>query len=456
MSRSTSTNQPTPSPHSNHLKRWVFGLTVFGVVTLIALTGGVYFAYNYIRESIQSTPLTIPIFDAEPTLNQVAFVGNDDNVWLVSPSGQNLRRITNDSQRYRFPTWSPNGNHLAFLGQDSEDNTGLYISPTQRSDPRLVFQENTAAPFYLYWAPDSQAITFLTQEASSLALRLIDLRKPEIDRILERGSPLYWVWSPVGSQLLMHVGGARSSTNHAYISLLDNQKEVQRKELDVTPGRFQAPVWTSNGDELFYVLQEDDGGEAIYKGDVNSRTQQKITDLSGDAFLILSPDDQNLAYLHLEPGTRPPFGRAYTISSDGQNKQRLMNDLVASMYWAPNGKKLALLAISRANEGPTAKIDGLALPQLQDFQLRWWIYDLETERVKPLTSFPPTNDFLQTIPFFDQYYLSLTFWSPDSRYFVVTKREDDQNNGSVWIYDTTDQEKPRKVGEGNLAVWSWR
>ena len=61
-----------------------------------------------------------------------------------------------------------------------------------------------------------------------------------------------------------------------------------------------------------------------------------------------------------------------------------------------------------------------------------------------------------TVPFFDQYSLSLSFWSPDSRYLVVTKENDNNTDGTVWIVDTTGQEAPRQVGEGTLAVWSWR
>ena len=74
-----------------------------------------------------------------------------------------------------------------------------------------------------------------------------------------------------------------------------------------------------------------------------------------------------------------------------------------------------------------------------------------------MISFTPTSDFFQTVPFFDRYHLSLTFWSPDSRYFVVTKRSSDEEpDGTVWVVDTTRQEEPRQIGEGRLAVWSWQ
>jgi hypothetical protein len=126
------------------------------------------------------------------------------------------------------------------------------------------------------------------------------------------------------------------------------------------------------------------------------------------------------------------------------------------MYWSPDGKKLALLTLAQDDESPTARAPGLAAPLLRHQRLRWWIYDKESETLDLLVSFVPTLNFLQTVPYFDQYHLSLTFWSPDSRYLVNTQREPESPDGTVWILDTTREEPPRRVGEGTLAVWSWQ
>jgi hypothetical protein len=84
------------------------------------------------------------------------------------------------------------------------------------------------------------------------------------------------------------------------------------------------------------------------------------------------------------------------------------------------------------------------------------IYHVETEELEPLVSFDPTVDFLQLIPFFDQYHLSLTFWSPDSRYLVISKENADETSGTIWIVDTSGEEEPREVAEGTLGIWSWQ
>jgi len=304
----------------------------------------------------------------------------------------------------------------------------------------------------------------------------------------------------------MHVGGDRTGSDQAHLSILENGDEAVRIKLGLEPGRFQVPVWSSDGSHFFYVAENSDGVESIYKTNADTLEQQPLTDVSGVSFMTLSPDDQQLAYLQIEGNDGVPFGSAYIVNTDGTQLRLLTDRLVGSMYWSPDGSKLAVLTADIDKKTrPTAKIDGLALPlrekpekylrftkgmesdsfcslnalagfssekprseysrsprnlfrgfSRQQVTFRWWIYDLETKEFAPLISFNPTSDFFQTIPFFDQYHLSLTFWSPDSRYFVVTKRGDEGPDGTVWVLDTTGQEEPQQIGEGRLAVWSWQ
>lgn len=277
------------------------------------------------------------------------------------------------------------------------------------------------------------------------------------ERLLGEGAPFYWVWSPQSDKLLMHVGGDRTVSEQAHISIVENGDEAVRIELGLDPGRFQAPVWSSDGGHFFYVAENSDGVESIYKTNADTLEQESLTSVSGVSFVTLSPDDQHLAYLQVERNDGVPFGSAYIINTDGTQLRLLTDRFVGSMYWSPDGRKLAVLTADIDQKSkPTAKIDGLASPLRQQATFRWWIYDLDTKKFEPLISFNPTSDFFQTIPFFDQYHLSLTFWSPDSRYFVVTKRGDEGPDGTVWVVDTTGQKEPQQIGRGRLAVWSWQ
>lgn len=389
--------------------------------------------------------------------NRIAFVGNDGNLWLATPDGKEVRRITSDGQGYRFPTWSPDSRRLAFIGPDKAGNLALYAYDSAQRQPTLLFSSPGSAPFYVYWSPDSRAVTFLTQEQSSLALRLADATQPGADRVMGEGAPFYWAWSPEGDQLFMHVGGSRAVSEEAHLSFLENREGAQRVELKLAPGRFQAPLWSADGGFVFYIAADQGGEQAIYKTDVESSVQTLVAPLDGSAFMVLAPDDRHVAYLELERVERlPALGTAYVVAVAGGDRRQVLEEAVAAMYWSPDGKRLALLVPAPGDEGIAGRVRGMAAPLSQLNRFRWWVYDVETEELELLTSFGSTLDFMQTVPYFDQYHPSLTFWSPDSRYFVVTKGTPGGHDGTVWVLDTSGAQPPRQIGEGTLAVWSWQ
>lgn len=389
--------------------------------------------------------------------SRIAVVGNDGNLWLATPDGAEIRHATTDGKGYRFPAWSPDSRRLAFIGPSEEGNTALFTYDSSTGDTAVLFNSSEAAPFYIYWSPDSHSVTFLTQERSGLAMRLADAEEPGLQRVLAEGAPFYWAWSPDGDQLFMHVGGSRALSEDAHLSLLENEEGAHRIELKLAPGRFQAPLWSASGRFIYYIAADENAAEAIYRTDMDTSVQTLVVSLSSSAFMILSPDDRHIAYLELQTaGQLPGLGAAHIVATDGTNKREVLSSWVAAMYWSPDGKKLALLTAAQGGQDPTARAPGLAAPSSQPEGLRWWIYDVETDTLDLLTSFAPTLDFLQTVPYFDQYHLSLTFWSPDSRYIVVTKREAGSQNGTIWVFDVTGEKAPRQIGAGSFAVWSWR
>jgi TolB protein len=318
------------------LSRLVKLLLVLGIVGISVLTcvAGVWLAARAVSE--------VAVAEGGPLLNRVAFVGNDGNLWLATPDGEEIRRITRDGEGYRFPTWSPDSRRLAFVGPDEEGNPALYIYDSARREPTVLFDSPGSAPFYVYWSPDSRAVTFLTQEQSGLALRLADATEPGEDRVMGEGAPFYWAWSPQGDQLFMHVGGSRAVSEEAHLSFLENRDGAQRVELKLAPGRFQAPVWSANGQFVFYIAADESGEEAIYKTDVETSLQTLLAPLDSSAFLVLAPDDQHVAYLQLESVERlPALGTVYVIDAEGGDQRKVLEEAVAAMYWSPDGKKLA-------------------------------------------------------------------------------------------------------------------
>jgi len=436
---------------SSRFVKLLLGLWVSGVLVMVCSAASAAF-WLTARAVLERSSRGV-----EFRSNQIAFVGNDGNLWLASQDQDDLQPVTRDRKGYRFPAWSPDGKKLAFIGPDDEDRPALYVATGARRQPTILYDNPGSAPFYLYWSPDGRSISFLTQEASNLTMRLADIENPHADRLLGIGNPFYWVWSPNGDWLFMHVGDASVSSADSQLSFLENREGANRVRLNLAPGNFQAPVWSANGRYAFYIASDETGKEAIYRIDVETDEQTFIARLDGSAYLALSPSGSHIAYLELQSrGRFPDVGTAFVVDASGGEPRKVLEDWAAAMYWSPDGTKIALLTPAPDDEETTTRAHGRAAQVPMWYRYRWWIYDVRADTFKLLTSLAPTPQFLETVPYFDQYHLSLTFWSPDSRYFVITKRDTEMQGGTVWVFDTTGQDSPRQIGEGTFAVWSWR
>jgi hypothetical protein len=164
-------------------------------------------------------------------------------------AGSNLRAIT-ECQRgellYDMPTWAwrqPVGVH-----RHQHPPEGGAEAPSlcgRRGTPSQIYRSEVYLPFYLYWSPDGQWLSFLTSPGSSqipLALQMASAEGGQVS-LLDTGRPFYWAWSPRERKLLVHAGGsARSNPETARLAFLDVLEPV------VKPGerparQFSAPAF---------------------------------------------------------------------------------------------------------------------------------------------------------------------------------------------------------------------
>lgn len=397
-------------------------------------------------------------------VDRIAYIGSDGNLYMMDRNGENVEYLAvgDESTAFAHPTWSPDGSRVAFIAQRRAGaglESILYTVSTVGGDPTTVYRSTTNPAFYLYWSPDSRTITFLTQEDSSIALRMAAADGSQAARVLERGAPLYWSWSPDGEEMFMHIGGARSSNQEARLAIVAREPESAPDVLNEAPANFQAPAWSPDGSRLLYVGESEDGGQALYTRMRRSGALHKIVDIRGWVRFNGSPDGQWIAYQQIEDARMVPLGHVFLVSATerGGAARRLTRDPALAFFWSPDGRRLAILVPSLGEEEPTTRGPGLAAPTAQagELLLRWWLVDIPDGRLRPLVAFPPTRSFLLVIPYFDQYAQSIRFWSPDSRYLVYSSQESEQRAG-IWVADVEGRESPRRLGDGVLAVWSWQ
>jgi Tol biopolymer transport system component len=402
-------------------------------------------------------------------VDRIAYIDNEQNVQTVDPQGEKRIAITSDAsaaspRAYAFPTWSPDSQHIAFIGLSGnrdQHTGGLYASPTNGGNRTTIYESQTEIPFYLYWSPDSQQLSFLVQSGDELALMLGHIDGKSTVRKLDAGVPFYWSWAPDSQSILMHVGGSQRDSSDARVTVLRLQN-ANAQTLKRSPGEFEAPHYSPDGKAILYAGITDNDDDALYLADGQGNNARAIANYRGQIAFAWSPDGKKIAWLPTALDSQLiNEGPIFVSDSAGKNARQLIDENAIAFYWSPDSKQIAYLVLV-TSENQDSQFDhsrraDLAVPLAQSaaLRLRWRLVNVDDGKARTLVTFVPTDDFIAVLPYFDQYARSITFWSPDSKHFVYTQGESD-TEGSVWVADVTGNATPRRIGDGTLAVWSWK
>ena len=389
------------------------------------------------------------------TVPQIGYIGADDQVYVSQPDGSAGRQLTaqvsglsdNQGWTYRWPTYSPDGRHLAFAGYRTQSgvllSSAVLSADVGQSSSTVILESTDLAPIYLYWAPDSRHLTALLQRGSTLELHLLDSTTSEAPRQLLVGQPLYWSWAPDGKTLAVHVGADPQSSD-TWVGLLHiADASTQQERFPDAPGSFRAPAWAPGAaaDKVAYVALG--GGTSILSVRDAAGQVTRITSSATDVAFNWSPTGDWLAFASASPNTPATYTGIEVARPDGSERHRLTSDPLVAFYWAPDGKRLALLGLDSAAQA-----------------LAWSVVSVDGKQHQPLTSFVPSSDFAFQLPFFDQYAQSTRVWSPDGQKLVYgAAGGSERRNGSgqseqVMLLDASGQAAPVAIARGSVAVWS--
>jgi TolB protein len=398
-------------------------------------------------------------------INRIVYVGNDLNIYTVDPKGALKTPLTKDgdggsARGYDFPTWAPDNRHIAFVGVDysggTAHNGALYSTTTDGSKLVTLYKTDQNIPFYLYWSPDGHFVTFLaSKDNGELSLGLAQGDKENSMEELDSGAPLYYAWSPDSQRMLLHVGGAHSDSDQARIALLPLAQRNSAHAISTLPGSFAAPQWSPDGQHLLFSTEDSSKNQTVAVSNAQGEDTKTLFKYDGRISFSWSPSGDRIAYIVTDSTIQVPnFGHVQVVGANGQDNQEVSTDPSLAFFWAPNGKRLAYLTVLVSSGGSSYRSLGPAQQGAQ-VQLQWKVKDFDTGATRLVASFTPTDNFINLLPFYDQYARSMTFWSPDSQSLVYAS-SDSSGSGSVWIAAVASAASPLKIGDGLFASWSWK
>lgn len=183
-----------------------------------------------------------------------------DGIYIMNSDGSNITDIFPDGG---FPTWSPNGNKIAFVIGDPSINHRLYVVNIDGSDPYPLLDEAASEP---KWSPDGSKIVY------SRYLGGIGVVNPDgSDTVVLLESGFAPSWSPDGNQIAyvsFNTSDPCPEDAYAplawyYIWIMNSDGTNNRK---ISSQRGYSPSWSPDGIKIVYDAVSSD---LVYDAGIN-------------------------------------------------------------------------------------------------------------------------------------------------------------------------------------------
>jgi Tol biopolymer transport system component/DNA-binding winged helix-turn-helix (wHTH) protein len=258
------------------------------------------------------------------------------------------------------PTFSPDGNQIAFVSRNEKDgNADIYVKLIDSETP-LRLTTDPAADAYPAWSPDGRHIAFLRQFADRSVVYLVPAIGGAERKLAEVAANLYssfesgyqgcvlsqsLSWSPTGESLAVV---DKSSPSEPYSIFLLSRETGEKRRLTYPPAGVIGDGWTvfsPDGKTLAFVRLSGVADADIYVLPLNGGAPKRLTfGKAGINGLTWTPDGRDI-FFSLPRSTGARFG-LWKISANGGAPEQVVRGLdVPDPTISSRGNRLAFTQI---------------------------------------------------------------------------------------------------------------
>ena len=241
---------------------------------------------------------------------------SDYEIFVMRPDGSHVANVTNSWADDVAPVWSPDGRRIAFVslrdtvtGKWDMGPSTIYLldfdplTGTGVGDPvRLTSKETNDG--WPTWSPDGQRIAFESDRSGNWDIWVVNVDGTGLARLTHDPSDdRFPSWSPDGEKIAFT--SRRSGNFDVWLMNADGSKPLNLTRM---PGRDRYAMWSPDGKKITFNTRRD-GNQEIYVMNADGSRPRNVTNApdSIEGLADWSPDGKRLVLYSDRPGNKDIF-----------------------------------------------------------------------------------------------------------------------------------------------------